>query len=240
MSKAFKGKTCAYCGKEGSSETADHVFAREFLPVEKRGNQPKVSACFACNTEKSRLEHYLAAVLPFGARHADGLGILQNAVPHRLAKNQRLYRELAFGQTQAVIPQNGAYVLATGLPFESEKLSSLVVLIAKGLTRHHWDCTIPADHNIRGGMVSPEAVPFFAELLAMNGNRITGNIGDGALVYEGLQSLEHLGLTIWRLSIYGGVMMSGDERVPEVMVSDLWVTSTTPRLPTLFDLDDAA
>jgi hypothetical protein len=66
-SKKFKGKTCAYCRREGASAVREHVIAREFLLERYRDNPPVVPACEACNTEKSALETYALAVLPFGS-----------------------------------------------------------------------------------------------------------------------------------------------------------------------------
>ena len=66
MSKRFRDKPCVYCLTNPSTTTGDHVFAREFFPEAARANLPKVPACESCNNEKSHLEHYLTAVLPFG------------------------------------------------------------------------------------------------------------------------------------------------------------------------------
>jgi 5-methylcytosine-specific restriction endonuclease McrA len=68
MSKKFKGKTCAYCG-EREAITGDHVFAREFFLPSDRADLPQAPICGECNNEKSKLEHYLTTVLPFGGRH---------------------------------------------------------------------------------------------------------------------------------------------------------------------------
>src|ERR1700693_690251 len=97
MSKRFKGKTCVYCGAAPSTTTGDHVFAREFFINARRGNLPKVPACEACNHEKSKLEHYLTAVLPFGGRHTDSAQNLSTLVEPRLAKNAKLHSALSAG-----------------------------------------------------------------------------------------------------------------------------------------------
>jgi hypothetical protein len=70
MSKKYKGKLCVYCAS-GIATVADHVIAREFFLPARRANLSKVPACHNCNDVKGRLEHYLTAVLGFGARHAD-------------------------------------------------------------------------------------------------------------------------------------------------------------------------
>jgi len=74
MSKRFKNKLCVYCLKNPSTPTGDHIFAREFFMQDRRANLPKVPACKHCNNEKSQLEHYLTAVLPFCGRHPDASG----------------------------------------------------------------------------------------------------------------------------------------------------------------------
>jgi hypothetical protein len=95
MSKTYKGKTCTYCAVLGSSTTGDHVFARGFVPPDKRDHLPQVPACAQCNGEKAKLEHYLATVLPFGGQHADARQVLNEMVEPRLAKNAKLHRELS-------------------------------------------------------------------------------------------------------------------------------------------------
>jgi hypothetical protein len=112
MSKRFKGKTCVYCGAAPSTTTGDHVFAREFFINVRRGNLPKVPACEACNHEKSKLEHYLTAVLPFGGRHTDSAQNLSTLVEPRLAKNAKLHSALSVGQGRVWSREGGLLVPA--------------------------------------------------------------------------------------------------------------------------------
>src|SRR5260370_9406528 len=99
MSKRYKGKTCVYC-VVAQSDTADHVLAREFVPITHRPQIPKVPACRRCNKTKSDLEHYLTAVLLFGGSHRDAATNLQDHGARRLAKNLRLHRRLAPGRSR--------------------------------------------------------------------------------------------------------------------------------------------
>lgn len=48
-------------------EGMDHIFSREFFPIDKRAYILQVPACRKCNTAKSDLENRLACVLPFGS-----------------------------------------------------------------------------------------------------------------------------------------------------------------------------
>ena len=76
----------------------DHIFAREFFLLSARSNLPQAPICSECNNEKSKLEHYLTAVLPFGGRHADASETLASMVRKRLEKNVKLHRNLMAGQ----------------------------------------------------------------------------------------------------------------------------------------------
>src|SRR5262249_31456272 len=106
MSKRHVGKMCVYCGT-APAETMDHVFAREFLPVKRRANLPKVPACSACNSVKSGHEHYLTTVLPFASHHQDAAAVLSQMVERRLERNAKLKSRLAAGHRQELMLQNG-------------------------------------------------------------------------------------------------------------------------------------
>ncbi len=67
-SKRYRGKRCVYCGRDGAADTGDHVIARGFFLPSERDQLPQVPACNQCNNEKSRIEHHLLTVLPFGTR----------------------------------------------------------------------------------------------------------------------------------------------------------------------------
>ena len=81
---------CVYCTTNLSTNNGDHIFAREFFLPNQRGNLPKIPACKPCNDGKSRLEHYLTSVLPFGGRRKDARLNLER-VPDRLANNASLH-----------------------------------------------------------------------------------------------------------------------------------------------------
>lgn len=127
VSKKYRGKTCAYCGQPSTGP--DHVIALEFFLWKHRGNLPQVPACDACNGEKSALEHYLTALLPFGARHTFAQESLEQ-VPKRLRKNQRLHRELGRGQGHVWAKDDSSLVLhMMTLPVDGPKLLDLLLLV---------------------------------------------------------------------------------------------------------------
>ena len=221
MSKAFKGGLCAYCCAAEAS-TADHVIARGFFPEDLRDNLPKVGACRECNNQKSRLEHTLTALMPFGARHGRATEALL-AVEGRLARNQRFHRMLASGIRYVFRSINGApWTLEMTVPFDSRSLEQLGEYIVKGLTRHHWGLDIDADIFVRASFLRPEGSAAFDRFFAGNAkNRVTCDLGKGVFRYEGIQSNDSPKLTLWKMSIYGAEV-AGDPANPGTRVSIMY------------------
>jgi hypothetical protein len=216
MSKRFKGKTCVYCGAAPSTTTGDHVFAREFFINVRRGNLPKIPACEACNHEKSKLEHYLTAVLPFGGRHIDSAQNLSTLVEPRLAKNAKLYNALNAGRRQVWGREGGLLVPVSTLPIDGDKIDRLFVFIIKGLLWHHWNVILePGRHGLWAGFLTPAGVQVHRQFFAMNGNaRVSANLGEGTFSYEGLQGTDIPEMSVWLFSVYGGMKLSGDPQAP--------------------------
>jgi hypothetical protein len=213
MSKKFKGKACVYCATAGAAETGDHVLAREFVPVAHRAQIPKVPACRACNGKKAELEHYLATVIPFGGRHADASTNLKDNAPRRLAKNQKLHRTLARGSSRLWSKEaSGLLVRSLTVPIDGEKLEQLVAFIVRGLIWHHWGIVLGADCFVEVLSLTSRGEAFFARYRKMRANnRVKGDIGDGALVYEGAQGTDNPQVSVWELTVYGGLKMVGTD-----------------------------
>lgn len=237
MSKGYKGKTCVYCGKPESSQTADHVFLRELFPKNGRANFPKVPACEPCNREKSNLEHYLTAVLPFASQHPEASKLLQEKVPNRLAQNAKLHRELASGRGRIMLRERGSLSPRLTIPFEGEKLSALFRMVLRGLVFHHWGVLIPQDYHVGAGVLTQTGDQFMRQLFMMNPNQhIAGNLSNGLVLYEGVQAVDNPALTIWRFQIYGGTQFGGDPRAANDVASDIWAMSAHVAIPGLFDI----
>jgi hypothetical protein len=208
MSKLFKGKTCAYCAVPAASETADHVLARQFVAVEYRDEIPKVPACAGCSGKKATLEAYVTAVLPFCGRHGDALDNLTANVPKRLEKNRKLHRALSAGQSRVWSPEpSGLSVNAIALPLDGERLEELVGLIARGLMFHHWGVALGPDIFVDTLSLTKRGEAFFDQFSKMNAKqRVSNDIGVGALVYEGAQGVDNDAVSFWQLSLYGGLI----------------------------------
>jgi hypothetical protein len=100
-------------------------------------------------------------------------------------------------------------------------------MMAKGLAFYHFGQIIAFDCFVHAGCITSNGERVLTALLmSKNGNRTSGYLGDGAFEYEGLQSFTDRHLTIWRFKIYGGVRMVGDSRAPDVVASNVWVTTS--------------
>jgi hypothetical protein len=223
-SKKFKNKTCIYCGKENCSETGDHIFAREFFLSERRDNLPQCPACSICNNDKSKLEHYLTSILPFGAQHADAANNLENMVPGRLAKNRKLHQSLAAGMHRVWHQENGIIRPRLSLPLDSTKVNELFHFIVKGVLWHHWRVILTSNHFARAGTLSKEGEKVFWNLFNMNANARTGvvDLGEGTIQYEGIQGFDCPQLSVWKFVVYGGLKLDGDKRAPLENPSLIW------------------
>ena len=213
MSKKYKGKTCAYCGMPGASETADHIFAREFFLEVRRANLPKVPACRTCNDEKARLEHYLTGVLPFGGRHLDAQLNLATMLPKRLAKNASLGPVLRSGMSPVWVPDPSGLILRTSMvTIDADKIERWCGLLVKGLAFHHWRTVIGPDCFMEFMVPTRAGEAILDCLLAKRGAaRVSVSLGDGTFVYEGLQGTDNPQVTAWRLQVYGGLQLGGDD-----------------------------
>jgi hypothetical protein len=182
MSKKFKGKRCVYCA-DAPSTTKDHIFAQEFFLERHRIKLPAAPACARCNAEKGKLEHYLTALLPFGACHPDAMENLATMVPKRLSKNARLHRRLVAGQGAAWARAGDLVVPTSTLPIDNERFERLFQFIAKGHT---------ADNFVKIYTFTKAGQQIFDErLFGLNAReRVEGNVGDGTFVYEGAQGVD--------------------------------------------------
>jgi hypothetical protein len=211
MSKLHRGKTCAYCGILGASRTGDHVVARALVTEPLRGEIPIVPACMTCNGKKAVLEHYAASVLPFGGRH-QGAPASLTGVTKRLAKNKRLHRERAAGQIHIWSKESGLMVPCLSIPIDGERIEALVGYIVRGLLFHHWDVALGSDYSVEVYSLTRHGEQTFDRYLGMNAaQRVTGNVGQGAMVYRGVQAVDNPKISMWEVSLFGGFKTVGDD-----------------------------
>jgi hypothetical protein len=162
--RRFRGKLCVYCCLRPAT-TGDHIFSREFFVLGARGNLPQAPACSKCNNDKSRLEHYLTGVLPFGGQHPDAHDNLINLVPGRLARNLPLQRSLSAGQGRIWLLEDAVFREAMTLPVEHEKICSLFSHIARALVWHHWSEYLLHGQDSKALLLTDVGSDFFAPYL---------------------------------------------------------------------------
>lgn len=210
MSKKYKNKTCAYCN-DNLSITGDHVFAREFFLIEHRGKDlPRVPSCDSCNNKKSRLEHYLTSILPFGGKHCTAKKNLKTMVPKRLSKNRKLHRKLASNRDWVwVLQESELYTRHTCFKFDGEKLLQLFEYIGKGLYWHHIKSPLSGDTDVKAKALTKYDIDYFKKHFFTSDrfNYYAGNCGDGTFKYKGMNDPLNPDLSCWVISIYGGIQM---------------------------------
>lgn len=222
-SKKYRGLKCVYCS-ERPSESVDHVFAREFFLKSARGNLPTVPACQECNNKKSQLEHYLATVLPFGARHAHATQNLQELCSRRIAKNAKLSRQIREQHLNVWTDENGLLLKTSGVPINSQSIIDLFQYIGKALLWHHWNEYLPSDYGSKAFVLSKDGMHFFDDLFVLaKSEHVSADLGDGTISYIGARDLDDSHTSAWRFNLYGGIRMVGDAREPSEVTGEIGV-----------------
>lgn len=194
------------------STTADHVFPREIFQKEHRDKLPKVPSCAECNNKKSKLEHYLLSVLPFGATHPNAQIALSVDVPKRLEKNRRLHREINKGFGYTYIPiKTSILEKRLTLTLNSNVLHEFIGYVGRGLIWHHWSKYLPQSCSYMAFTPSPSGLDFVNSLFNLSSNlRVNVELGDKAVIYKGVMSEHDDGVSIWAIQLLGGITLADE------------------------------
>lgn len=213
--------------------TADHVFAREFFLPGTSYEPIKVPACNSCNNQKSHLEHYLTALLPFGGRHNEASINLGQMVPKRLARNVRLHHLLSEHEGYDWAKDSGElYVPTMTLPIDFHQIEQLFKFITMGLVWHHLQVRLTSEHFVTALALSRYGEQVFDRKFFRTNNaaHVANDLGQGTFLYEGAQGVDNPAVTAWRFSIYGGLTLGGDPKAPEESTSVLGVMTGPKRV----------
>lgn len=228
MSKKYLNKTCAYCGVDRSSTTADHVIARLFFHEEDRANLPKVPACARCNNRKSQLELYVLSVMPLGGLQPRSDDMQRNLVERRLQRNDALRTTLFVGAKPRLFwsTQSGWQEGMT-MPFNSEKLAELSRLIAHGLACHHWGLQLAPDADVRANLFSTEGEAQWQQVWEHPAwtQHVSATLGNGEFSYRGVRALNSPLTSLWQMSYFGGAQLGADPDKPGQTTSSVFVAS---------------
>ncbi len=215
MSKKFKGKPCVYCIEGISTKSGDHIFPRKLFLERRRGNLPKVACCKKCNDIKSRLEHYLLTVLPFGARHEDAIENLTAQVPGRLDQNINLHKKLYNQRRIEFVPnQQGILAPSVTIPVYTDKIERLFDFISRALIKFHFNIQLSNNDFITTSLDFDNIDSF---LNGTHKNKIQNDLGNGTVVYTGIQATDNDKVTAWEFIIYGGLQITIEK--PGIIVS---------------------
>ncbi len=214
MGKKYKGKTCVYCQERPSIRQGDHVFSRELFLESERANLIKVPACDECNNDKSKYEHYLTSLLPFGGLHTDAKEHLSTLVPPRLERNQKLKKELGAGMGYVTrADENGNESRVLTVPFDGDIYTGLFEYIVKALSWFHWGAYI---ENI--SIVLTTALTKFGEemfqqhLFSLKSkNTIDETLGNDTVKYFGMQVVDNEQITVWKFEVFNGLVVSNSK-----------------------------
>jgi hypothetical protein len=214
MSKKYKGKTCVYCQERPSIRQGDHVFSRELFLESERANLIKVPACDECNNDKSKYEHYLTVLLPFGGLHAQVKEHLGTLVPSRLEKNQKLKRELSDGIKYVVrVGANGNGSRILTVPIEGKIYTGLFEYIVKALSWFHWETYIEKNSIILTTALTDFGKEIFdRHLFSLESkNAVDETLGEDTVKYFGMQAFDNSQISVWKFEIYNGLAVLNSE-----------------------------
>ena len=147
-------------------------------------------------------------------------------MPKRLRKNAKLHRELAAGQQRVLTQTSGGerqHILT--IPLDGPRLDQLFAMIAWGWIWYHWQAYLEKNYAVQTHSVTRFGERFVDEyLFKLNArDRVRGNLGDGAFIYEGAQAVDDSGITFWRFDIYGRLVSCEDPTAPETIGSQMIV-----------------
>lgn len=213
--KGYTGKTCAYCAEEGISSVREHVVCKEFFLEQDRGNLPMVPACEACNTEKSKLETYALAVLPFGSFHENAAEYLKKNMQRRLRRNPTLKRQLSEGSSRIWGKPGDAFASTSVLPVDDTRIDALVAMIVRGLFMHEFGKALHKYWDVRVTLFLPndeKAIMNGALLmLGPNSKHVNRNLGRGTFRYEAYCGSITPNCSVWQCIFFNGLTVTDEE-----------------------------
>lgn len=193
-----------YCSER--SETGDHVIARAFFPDELRAGLPQVPACLRCNSLKSDLETYLAAVLPIAGNHAVTED-LRERVGRSIAKNAKLRREIVEGfDKRRSVSKAGAHAT----DFRGHVLLDYATYVGKGLLFHHFGTVLGPEYEAHGLAIDVVGQKAFDDMFSkfrLVTEVVEEVFANGALTYRGIAATEDPHVSSWQVCLYGGLNM---------------------------------
>jgi len=129
----------------------------------------------------------------------------------------------------------GPYQQTSIVDFDGSKLEGLLKFIGRGLAWHHWKLYLRPDDDVSVMFLQDMGSAYFQSLIGSwrNAQRVVENLGNGTIQYVGVQAPEPPELSIWTISMYGGLVLSDDRRKsdgPIESYSVWWVITGPPEV----------
>lgn len=145
--------------------------------------------------------------MPFEANHPDAHKNLITQVPRRLETNLSLQRKLYYGKGVEFIRANGKiYEPHLTIRFDMNKFLKLFEYVTRGLAFVEFGLLLDHTYFVESRVSDPGFLRFFN-----NAGRhdINNNLGNGTVIYRGIQAQDNEFLTLWEYQIYGGLEAHG-------------------------------
>jgi hypothetical protein len=175
-------------------------------------------------------------VLPFTGRHPQAVANLEAGVPRRLAKNRKLHRELLGSMKPGWLCEgDGSYQRTMTADFDGDKLIQLLRFIGRGLAWHHWGIYLRPNDDVSAMLMPDMAGSYFQSVIDgwRHAPRVIGDLGKGTVQYVGVQAPDPAELTVWKISMYGGLVLSDNRQKSDSPVESCsvwWVVTGPPEL----------
>lgn len=104
------------------------------------------------------------------------------------------------------------------------------MFVAKGLLWHYWQAILGPEDRVAATVFQESGVSPLARTLSRlkPKARVSVNLGDGAFMYEGLQTVESAQCSLWRFLVYGGLYFCEEAKDPNEKASMIFA-ATGPR-----------
>jgi hypothetical protein len=126
----------------------------------------------------------------------------------------------------------GLFLPCTTMAIDGQRLEELVSYIVRGLMWHHWRTYLSRQDFVTVMFLTGADAAYLQQyVFALKAaRRVFIDLGRSTVQYEGAQAADPPELTIWGLSMYGGLLLSGEQNSsatpPET--SSQWVAITGP------------
>ena len=115
------------------------------------------------------------------------------------------------------------------ITIDAEKLERWCGLLVQGLAYHYWKTFIGSECFFEFMVPTEDGEAILDGLMAKRGAaRVKVSLGGGTFAYEGLQGTDNPQVTAWRLRLYGGLILGGDD--PKVRSGSIGVLTGPMRV----------